>query len=125
MSDVSGRKRFELQVPADPAQVATVRLFVATTARATGLGEDVVADLKLAVSEAASAVVSSGRHDSILVEIVLESGRLTVSVAPLTEDALTGDHLHPGDIIAALFPTAHFDDDLETLLIPVVREPAQ
>jgi hypothetical protein len=124
MSDSLQAEHFELRVSADAAQGSTVRLFIGTTARAAGIGEDAVGDLKLAVSEAASAVVASGKKSSIVVEAVRTADGLVVWVGPLTADDLTGDLLVPQDIIAAVFPAARVDETRRAIRIPVVSEPA-
>ncbi len=127
MSEPAASERFHLELPSDPANLATARLFVATTARVLGYDEDAVADLKLAVSEAGSAVIASGRHETVtvVVETTPTTGMATVTVGPLRPGDLTGDHLNPGDVILALFPGAHIDETRDALLIPVEPEPAR
>ena len=46
-----------LAIPADPAYVGTVRYFAATIARHEGLPEELIDDLRLAVSEACAEAI--------------------------------------------------------------------
>ena len=54
-----------LAIPADPAYVGTVRYFAATIARHEGLPEELIDDLRLAVSEACAEAIDSGVTGSI------------------------------------------------------------
>ena len=65
--------RVELQIPSRSAYVGVVRLATASLARAAGLGEDRVDDLKIAVSEACTNSVLA--HEAAGVE----AGLVTVS----------------------------------------------
>jgi hypothetical protein len=113
------RQRFELIVPASPGHGATVRLFAATVGRALGADEDAVEDLKLAVSEIATAVVVNRRSDEVRVVAVGESGRLTVAVGPVEPGDLTDDgSVDPADIVLALFPDATRDEATSSILVP-------
>lgn len=125
MDDEAHGGRFRLEIPAVANHLSTLRLFVASTGRALGLDEDVIADLKLAASEAASAIVTTSRHETVTIELNLAAGASTVAVGPLDPEDLTRDRLHPGDIIAALFPGAHLDAASSLLLIPIIRETVQ
>ncbi len=123
MSDGARRDRLQLQVPAEAAALSTVRLFVAASARVAGASEEVVEDLKLAVSEAASAAVLAASGQQVHIDIEVASDEVTLSVGPLTSQDLTGEGLRPGDVIAALFASARLDDASATLVIPVALEP--
>lgn len=48
----AGTDDLALEIPADPEQVRTARLFAGSTARHFGLDEETVEDLKVAISEA-------------------------------------------------------------------------
>lgn len=111
--------RLQLDVPATPSLLATIRLFVASAARTADLGEDTIGDLKLAVSEAASAIITSGHHGTLTVVVAIGPAGTSVEVSPLSSEDLTGDHLHPGDIVRALFPAATLDMDRSALVIPL------
>lgn len=123
MSDGARPDRLQLQVPAQAAALSTVRLFVAASARVAGAPEEVVEDLKLAVSEAASAAILAASGQELQIDIDVTPGEVTLSVRPLTPENLTGEGLHPGDVIAALFSSARLDEATATLVIPVALEP--
>ncbi|MGH2661531.1 MAG: ATP-binding protein [Actinomycetota bacterium] len=53
-------ERFALELPADPAYLATARLFASTLARQLEVDEERIEDLKLAISEACAAGIRSG-----------------------------------------------------------------
>jgi hypothetical protein len=53
-------RAFSLELPADPAYVATARMFGAAIARHAGIGEEGVEDLKLGISEACAVVMREG-----------------------------------------------------------------
>jgi hypothetical protein len=100
--------------------VATLRLFVGTTARVLGLSEEIIDDLKIAVSEAATAIVAKGQQDLVIVEIQTWRDAVQVSVAPLTAVDLERDDPRPADIITALFPDTRIDAGTDRLVIPIV-----
>jgi hypothetical protein len=105
--------RFRLEIPSEPSWLATVRIFVGAVARVCGIDgdadEELVADLKLAASEAAAGVISGGEARTIVVEAgVGEAGRVWFSVGPVSAANLTTDAPGPQpiDVIAALLPGA-------------------
>jgi anti-sigma regulatory factor (Ser/Thr protein kinase) len=53
-------ERFALELPPDPAYLATARLFASTVARQLEVDEERIEDLKLAVSEACTVGMTSG-----------------------------------------------------------------
>ncbi|MGH2820568.1 MAG: ATP-binding protein [Actinomycetota bacterium] len=75
----------ELEIPSRSAYVAVVRLALASLARSAGLDEEVVDDLKIAVSEAcANAVLSheeAGVDAPVSVSWIEEEDRLAVEIA--------------------------------------------
>ncbi len=123
MSEGSAADSFRLSLPADPKQVGAARLFVATTFRMLGADEDLVADLKLAVSEAASAIVrAQGLAGRILIEISSVASGETVTIGPLTADDMAADDgIAPGDVVVAVFRDARIDEHKHALVIPVNR----
>lgn len=110
---------FSLTVPSDAAYLATVRLFIASTFRLFGAEEDQIADLKLAVTEASSAILLKEDHPTVTVEITRMATEDLVTVGPLLSGDLSGDELSPADVVLALFPTARLDADASQLVIPV------
>lgn len=109
---------FRLEVPSDPAYLATLRLFVAAALRTFGTDEEQIADLKLAVSEAASAILLNADQRSIILEIVRSGSGDVVSVAPLAPGDLSGDLISPADVVMALFDSARIDAATSRLVIP-------
>ena len=103
-----------LEVPPRSAYVGVVRLAIAALARAVGLGEEAVDDLRIAVSEAlANAVLSTEdalTDKPIVVTWTTEGGRAVVEVADNgvsrdpealaagDVDRLTGDLFSSGDV---------------------------
>jgi anti-sigma regulatory factor (Ser/Thr protein kinase) len=75
----------ELEIPPSPVYVGVVRLAVASLARAAGLDEETVDDLKIAVSEACATAVlgleRSDAHDPITITFSEDGGRLELEVA--------------------------------------------
>ena len=115
---MTGGERFTLDVPADPAYVGTARMFASTLARQFEVGDEVVEDLKLAVSEACSRAlaaadadhisVRAGRHDLRLV-FEIEQGELPVEQAPTDTPTPSAQELAAGlslELVSALFQDA-------------------
>lgn len=119
MSNGAHPEVFRLEVPSDPAYLATARLFVASAFRLFGTDEERIADLKLAVSEAASAVLLRRDHPTVTVEITRLSRGDLVAIGPLLPGDLSGDDLAPADVVSALFATARIDAETKQLLILV------
>ncbi len=92
----SGAAEMHLEVPARSVYVGVVRLALAALARQTGLEEEQIEDLRIAVSEAcANAVLSEddGSDASIGVTWRAENGRVIVEVvdAQAPEPPATAD----------------------------------
>lgn len=113
---------FRLQVPAEAVHMATVRLFVAACCRVLEVDEEVIADVKLAVSEAGAAVVAAGGGDILTVTLSLGATGIVASVAPVTGNQLATDSPSHADVIAALFPAATVDAGTRSLVIPLSAE---
>lgn len=123
--------RFTLQLPPDPAFMATARLFASSLARHFEIDENVVEDLKLAVSEACSRALAAKdtdvpvslrvAHDDRRLVFEISQGDLRVASA---EDTPTPSHeeLAAGmslELVTALFEDAEIaNDDAGT---PVLR----
>ena len=52
-------ERFTIELPGDPAYLATARLFASTLARHFDVADDVIEDLKLAIGEACSRLLAT------------------------------------------------------------------
>lgn len=92
--------RVEIAIPRRPAYVRVVRLALASLARSSGLGEEAIEDLKIAVGEACANAVIVAPDDSpdepVRIRwndgperIVIEVGDAS-SGAPAASDAATG-----------------------------------
>jgi len=141
----TGSVDLALEIAADPEQVRTARLFAGATARHFGLDEEVVEDLKVAISEAvtnairshaaagvdapirvtATAGVSSIRFD------VIDRGASMVLSTPAGEADYTppmgiGESTLSMVVISALFPSveiAQGSDGGATVSIVIDRPP--
>jgi len=95
-----------LELVADPALLATARLFAAAAARAAGCDDDVVEDVRLAVSEACARAIRGASNDE---RIAIEAHVGPDGVAFLVDGptATVGDDDIDGlDLVATLFPNA-------------------
>ncbi|MCA1656484.1 MAG: hypothetical protein LC713_02025 [Actinobacteria bacterium] len=71
-----------LTIPAKPGYLVLARLALSAVCRLTPLGAAEVADLKLAVSEAASAFVEAGgEEDTVAFEFRLHPDRLAIELS--------------------------------------------
>ncbi|GAC1409047.1 MAG: hypothetical protein NVSMB57_01260 [Actinomycetota bacterium] len=108
----------QLDIPATPRSVSTARLFIAATARHFGYAEDVIEDVKLAISEAvtdairkaadARVAVTVGADESVVRFDVAARAKSSVSSPPIAET----DHDSSAvtlTVIEALFPGAKIE----------------
>jgi anti-sigma regulatory factor (Ser/Thr protein kinase) len=113
----AGGSTVSLAIPADPASVGTVRYFAASIARHAGLPEELINDLRLAVSEACAEAIDTGVTGSIRVALSLEPEGIDVEVtsdgsirqegeSPEREGLVPINRLQ---LIGALFPDAETD----------------
>jgi anti-sigma regulatory factor (Ser/Thr protein kinase) len=98
----------ELTIPAAATFIATARIFAGAVAAVARLDQDVVDDLKLAVSEVVTAIVERGETREVAVSTLIEPARLVVRIGPWSGE-------DPGefgalDIVDALFPGAAAGD---------------
>lgn len=127
----AGGDRFTLELPHDPAFVATARMFASSLARHFEIDEDIVEDLKLAISEACKrALAAKDQGRPVSVSAARDNGRLVFEVPqgdlppPAEEDTATAsdEQLAAGlslELITALFEDAELATDAEGL--PVLR----
>ena len=87
--------RFTLELPPEPAYVGTARMFVSTLARHFEVSDEVIEDLKLAISEACSRALAS--EAGLTIRAWREDGRLRFEVGQGDAEA-TGK----GEVDAAL-----------------------
>lgn len=116
-------RSFVLETVAAATSVPAARLFVADVARHFSCADEVVEDLKLAVSEACAAVMTRGAP-------VLHIEVKTDGVSLIAEVGASGDATSPDGaadlglcrtIILALFPEADFPAGAALVRIPVPR----
>ena len=100
------RATLELELAADPALLATARLFATAAARAGGCDDDVVEDVRLAVSEACARSMR-GATDLERISIEAHVGATGVVFVVDGPDGTIGDDDIDGlDLVATLFPSA-------------------
>jgi hypothetical protein len=111
--------RFELSVPATAGHVATVRMFAAAVARAGDADEETVEDLRLAISEVVTAIVTGASRPNVEVTAVLHDSLLEFVVGPLLPGDLVDGAIDPVDIVLGLFPDTRRDLDSSTVHLTV------
>lgn len=100
------RATLELELAADPALLATARLFATAAARAGGCDDDVVEDVRLAVSEAcARSMRGAGDGERISVEAHVSLAGVAFTVEGPT-GSIADDDIDGLDLVSTLFPTA-------------------
>jgi anti-sigma regulatory factor (Ser/Thr protein kinase) len=108
-----------LEMPREAAYMATARLFAASVARHFGVDEELIPDLKLAISEACAGEILTGTGESeVRISAASENSLLRFEVSqpeatPSPSIAATGNTPSPGEtaslgleIIQALFENA-------------------
>lgn len=108
-----GPPRFTLEAPLDSHYIATARMFAASVARQFDMAEDLIEDLKLAVSEACSRAVATGGREGRLQLVAERRGdRLALEIDQGTgtsEDDGVAEGLDAAlhlELIAGLFEDA-------------------
>lgn len=131
----------ELRIPPGAEFIGTARLFVAAAGRQFALSEDVLADVRVAVSEVcAEAMEAQLRPDHVRIVVRARADSLEVEVLPhvpagvgggtaeAQEQAMGTDAQGPdaamakalrGPLIHALFPDASFETDPAHLVVSV------
>ena len=81
---------FHLRLAPEPSLIVTARLFASGLARLSGCGEELIEDVKLAVSEACAVALSVREAlDSLVVDARRDGQRLTFEVGPAPADPST------------------------------------
>lgn len=110
MSEVASPGVLALELAPDPGLLAAARLFAAASARLAGCGEEVVEDVRLAVSEACTRAMRRAdrpSEDRIRVETRSEGDVLTVAVVGPSGQPVGDPGDDPAiDLVTALFPGA-------------------
>lgn len=99
--------------------VPWIRTFAAAVAAAHGVPPDDVADVRLAMSEMASAISRTSPRVDVEVTITLSGDRLVYSLQPCVLD--DDPDIDPWDVVCALFADARLVDGRATfsVLVPV------
>lgn len=105
--------RLSIEVPAEPEAVGSARLFAASVARLTGIDDEIVEDVRLAISEAVTdrirAVVDGGEHaSSICVTANVHEKHVEFEVTGGAEPGSDNGELGLA-VIQSLFPDAIVD----------------
>jgi serine/threonine-protein kinase RsbW len=107
-----------LEIPSDAVYISTARLFAAAIARHFGVDEDLVDDLKLAISEACNGAIRLRKAEAGNRPIRIDVSAETTSLSFEIEDAIEAGPSLAGDttgdltrglsieLIQALFPQA-------------------
>jgi serine/threonine-protein kinase RsbW len=88
-----------LDIPPDPEQVRTARLFAAATARHFQLDEERVEDLKVAISEACTNAITSHARAGISDPVTIVATRIPSGLRFAVVDR--GRGFEPGPVLAA------------------------
>lgn len=103
---------YQLTVPTDADQIATVRLFVGAVARLSALDEETIADAKLAASELASAIVAAGEDPTMTVTASPRPGLISLVVEPWREGMGQEEDFGALEIVSALFSATTVGDSV-------------
>jgi anti-sigma regulatory factor (Ser/Thr protein kinase) len=113
----AGQDRFTLELPRDAAFMATARMFASSLARHFEIEEDVVEDLKLAISEACSRALAADDADlPVSLRVARDDGRLLFEISQgdlppaEEEDTPAPSHEQMGAAMSLELITALFDD---------------
>ena len=110
---------FALEVPADPTNLATLRVFVRSVARSAGIHDAPADDLELLASELAAAFVDAS---TIRLSVSMDDHELVVSI-----DASGGDTSAPPDaqrraLVEALAPGVSWESTGARAALSLVAE---
>lgn len=115
-----GADRFSLTVPARAGLVGTIRVFASAVARHYALADDVVEDVKLAVSEACTDPIDGGAGGELTVEIGRDDADLVCEITsapwePATPSTDLPEGIDPAvldrlQVVRALFADAQRSD---------------
>jgi serine/threonine-protein kinase RsbW len=92
-------ERFTLEVPPDAAYVSAARLFAATVARQTGVVEDLLDDVKVAIGEACARGLATAPDRPLSVAVHRHPARLVFEVSQGQPPSVT-----PGDLTSTPTP---------------------
>jgi serine/threonine-protein kinase RsbW len=121
----SGTHSVRLTVPAKPEYIVLTRLALSAVCRLTPLLPEDVADLKLAVTEAATALVREDSSDQLSCDFSLGEDRLVLEIVGPDSEAMSAEEQELGRaIIRATVDECAFSDGTVTL-VKYLGEPEQ
>jgi serine/threonine-protein kinase RsbW len=121
----SGTHTVRLAVPAKPEYIVLTRLALSAVCRLTPLQPEDVADLKLAVTEAATGLVREDSSEQLSCEFSLGEDRLVLEIAGPESESMSLEEQELGRaIIRATVDECDFSDGSVTL-IKYLSEPEQ
>jgi serine/threonine-protein kinase RsbW len=113
----SGTHTVRLTVPAKPEYIVLTRLALSAVCRLTPLQPEDVADLKLAVTEAATALVRDNSVEQLSCEFALTDDRLVLELEGPETQSLSSEEQELGRaIIRATVDECEFGDGAVTLV---------
>lgn len=120
MQEDSDTPAFTLDAPAEAEHIASIRSFAAGVAAAHGAAPDDVADVRLAISELAGAIVARSPDGDVGLRITHGSGVLTFTIRPWEDRDAADDGVDPWELVTSLFEDARPERDQITfsLVLP-------
>ncbi|MGH8945629.1 MAG: ATP-binding protein [Acidimicrobiia bacterium] len=77
-------QRLVLEIPADPAHLVTARVFAQSVGHHSGMAEDRIVDLTLAISDAATwLLLAAPSEGSVAIRTTVAEHRVVVEIEPL------------------------------------------
>jgi serine/threonine-protein kinase RsbW len=95
----SSTRNVRLTVPAKPEYIVLTRLALSAVCRLTSLEPEDVADLKLAVTEAATAFVGEDSNDQLRCDFELEDERLVLEIGGSHTSTVSAEEQELGQAI--------------------------
>ena len=121
----SGTHTVRLTVPAKPEYIVLTRLALSAVCRLTPLQPEDVADLKLAVTEAATSLVREDSSEQLACEFSLGEDRLVLELVGPESGSVSAEDQELGRaIIRATVDECEFADGVVTL-VKYLSEPEQ
>jgi serine/threonine-protein kinase RsbW len=121
----SGTHTVRLTVPAKPEYIVLTRLALSAVCRLTPLQPEDVADLKLAVTEAATGLVREDSNDQLACDFSLGEDRLVLEIVGPESGSVSAEDQELGRaIIRATVDECEFGDGTVTL-VKYLSQPEQ
>ena len=99
MAAITDAREVQLTVPAKPDYIVLARLALSAVCRLTPLQPEDIADLKLAITEAATGVMGSGPDAALSFGFQLEDERLVLEIEGSDDVAISPDEEELGRAI--------------------------